>query len=56
MDMLKPEAYSGSSASFVEYGLAFEEFAAADAARATLMHVHNSGVRHLEGRKAQKQK
>jgi alkylation response protein AidB-like acyl-CoA dehydrogenase len=42
MGMLTPEAYGGSGASFVEYCLAIEEFAAADAGFATLMHVHNS--------------
>lgn len=42
MGMLTPEAYGGSGASFIEYCLAIEEFAAADAGFATLMHVHNS--------------
>ena len=42
MGMLTPEVYGGSGASFVEYCLAIEEFAAADAGFATLMHVHNS--------------
>jgi alkylation response protein AidB-like acyl-CoA dehydrogenase len=42
LGMLTPEAYGGSGASFVEYCLAIEEFAAADAGFATLMHVHNS--------------
>ena len=42
MGMLTPEAYGGSGASFVEYCLAIQEFAGADAGFATLMHVHNS--------------
>ena len=42
LGMLIPEAYGGSGASFVEYCLAIEEFAAADAGFATLIHVHNS--------------
>lgn len=36
-----PEEYGGSGASFVEYCLAIEEFAAADAGFATILHVHN---------------
>ncbi len=42
MGMLTPEVHGGSGASFVEYCLAIEAFAAADAGFATLMHVHNS--------------
>ncbi|MET0540905.1 MAG: acyl-CoA dehydrogenase family protein [Variovorax sp.] len=42
MGMLTPEAYGGSGASFVEYCLVIEEFAAVEAGFATLMHVHNS--------------
>ena len=42
MGMLTPEAHGGSGASFVEYCLAIEAFAAADAGFATLLHVHNS--------------
>jgi alkylation response protein AidB-like acyl-CoA dehydrogenase len=42
MGMLVPEEYGGSGASFVEYCLAIEEFAAADAGFATIVHVHNS--------------
>lgn len=42
LGMLVPEEHGGSGASFVEYCLAIEEFAAADAGFATLMHVHNS--------------
>ncbi|MDM0047444.1 acyl-CoA dehydrogenase family protein [Variovorax sp. J22R115] len=42
LGMLTPEAYGGAGVSFVEYCLAIEEFAAADAGFATLMHVHNS--------------
>jgi alkylation response protein AidB-like acyl-CoA dehydrogenase len=36
-----PEQYGGCGASFVEYCLAIEEFAAADAGFATILHVHN---------------
>jgi alkylation response protein AidB-like acyl-CoA dehydrogenase len=36
-----PEEYGGSGASFVEYCLAIEEFGAADAGFATILHVHN---------------
>jgi alkylation response protein AidB-like acyl-CoA dehydrogenase len=42
LGMLVPEEYGGSGASFVEYCLAIEEFAAADTGFATLIHVHNS--------------
>ncbi|WEJ74739.1 acyl-CoA dehydrogenase family protein [Pseudomonas sp. PSE14] len=42
LGMLVPEAYGGSGASFVEYCLAIEEFAAVDTGFATLIHVHNS--------------
>jgi alkylation response protein AidB-like acyl-CoA dehydrogenase len=42
LGMLIPESYGGSGATFVEYCLAIEEFAAADAGFATLIHVHNS--------------
>lgn len=42
LGILVPEAYGGAGASFVEYCLAIEEFAAADAGFATLIHVHNS--------------
>lgn len=42
LGMLVPEAYGGSCASFVEYCLAIEEFAAIDTGFATLIHVHNS--------------
>ncbi|SEB24714.1 acyl-CoA dehydrogenase family protein [Variovorax sp. YR216] len=58
MGMLTPEAHGGSGASFVEYCLAIEAFAAADAGFATLMHVHNS-VGFMIGRagsEAQKRK
>ncbi|AMO22747.1 acyl-CoA dehydrogenase family protein [Ramlibacter solisilvae] len=58
LGMLTPEAYGGSGASFVEYCLAIEEFAAADAGFATLMHVHNSVGFMISkaGTEAQKQK
>ncbi|RJF98527.1 acyl-CoA dehydrogenase family protein [Noviherbaspirillum saxi] len=42
LGMLIPEEYGGAGASFVDYCLAIEEFAAADAGFATLIHVHNS--------------
>lgn len=42
LGMLVPEEYGGAGASFVEYCLAIEEFAAADTGFATLIHVHNS--------------
>src|SRR5262245_32383873 len=42
LGMLIPEEYGGSGASFVEYCLAIEEFAAADAGFATALHVHNT--------------
>jgi alkylation response protein AidB-like acyl-CoA dehydrogenase len=42
LGMLIPEEYGGSGASFVEYCIAIEEFAAADTGFATLIHVHNS--------------
>lgn len=40
--MLISEDFGGSGASFVEYCLALEAIAAADAGVATLLHVHNS--------------
>ncbi|RJF91879.1 acyl-CoA dehydrogenase family protein [Noviherbaspirillum saxi] len=42
LGMLIPEEYGGAGASFVEYCLAIEEFAAVDTGFATLIHVHNS--------------
>jgi len=42
LGMLIPEEYGGAGASFVEYCLAIEAFAAADTGFATLIHVHNS--------------
>jgi alkylation response protein AidB-like acyl-CoA dehydrogenase len=42
LGMLTPQEYGGSAASVVEYCLAIEEFAAADAGFATTIHVHNS--------------
>lgn len=47
LGMRVPEAYGGPGASFVEYCLAIEEFAAADAGVATIMHVHNSSCNRL---------
>lgn len=53
-----PEEYGGSGASFVEYCLAIEEFAAADAGFATILHVHNGMGDMLArfGTQAQKRK
>jgi len=42
LGMLIPEEYGGAGASFIDYCLAIEAFAAADAGFATLIHVHNS--------------
>jgi alkylation response protein AidB-like acyl-CoA dehydrogenase len=58
LGMLVPEQYGGSGASFVDYCLAIEEFAAADAGFATLIHVHNSVGFAIakNGTEAQKQK
>jgi alkylation response protein AidB-like acyl-CoA dehydrogenase len=42
LGMLVPQELGGAGASFVEYCLAIEEFAAADAGFATLIHVHNT--------------
>jgi alkylation response protein AidB-like acyl-CoA dehydrogenase len=42
LGMLIPQTYGGSGATFVEYVMALEAFAAADAGFATLIHVHNS--------------
>lgn len=42
LGMLVPEDYGGSGASFVEYILAIQEFAAADAGFATITLVHNT--------------
>lgn len=41
LGMLIPEEYGGAGATFVEYCLAIEELAAADAGFATIVHVHN---------------
>lgn len=41
LGMHVPGEYGGSGLSFVEYILAIEEFAAADAGFATILHVHN---------------
>lgn len=42
MGMHVPEEFGGSGASFVEYCLALEAIAGADAGVATIVHVHNS--------------
>lgn len=41
LGMHVPEEFGGSAATFPEYCLAIEEFAAADAGFATILHVHN---------------
>ncbi|MBD9634647.1 acyl-CoA dehydrogenase family protein [Pseudomonas sp. PDM19] len=53
-----PEEYGGSAMSFPEYVLAIEEFAAADAGFATILHVHNGLADMLcrYGTQAQKNK
>jgi alkylation response protein AidB-like acyl-CoA dehydrogenase len=58
LGMLIPEAYGGSGATFVEYCLAIEELAAADAGFATLVHVHNGTAMTIvkEGTEAQKRR
>jgi alkylation response protein AidB-like acyl-CoA dehydrogenase len=58
LGMLVPAQYGGSGATFVEYCLAIEEFAAADAGFATLIHVHNSTALSIvnAGTDAQKQR
>jgi alkylation response protein AidB-like acyl-CoA dehydrogenase len=58
LGMRLPASYGGSDATFVEYCLAIEEFAAADAGFATLLHVHNSLAHMLsvEGTEQQKQR
>ncbi|UVE19551.1 acyl-CoA dehydrogenase family protein [Pseudomonas sp. LS44] len=58
LGMLIPEEYGGAGLSFVEYCLAIEEFAAADAGFATLIHVHNSAGMSIAklGSEAQKRK
>lgn len=42
LGILIPEAYGGSGSSFVEYCLAIEAIAEADAGVATILHVHNA--------------
>lgn len=42
MGIMIPEEFGGSASSFVEYCLAIEAIAAADAGVATIVHVHNS--------------
>lgn len=58
LGMHVPEEYGGSAATFPEYCLAIEEFAAADAGFATILHVHNglAGVVAHAGSEAQKRK
>jgi alkylation response protein AidB-like acyl-CoA dehydrogenase len=56
LGMLIPTEYGGSGASFVEYCLAVEAFAAVDAGFATILHVHNAmgGMLATGGNEAQK--
>lgn len=56
LGMLVPEEYGGSGASFVEYCLAIQEFSAADAGFATIVHVHNSLGLTLAGAGNEEQK
>lgn len=56
LGMLVPEEYGGSGASFVEYCLAIEAFAAADGGFATIVHVHNSLGLTLAGAASEEQK
>jgi len=58
LGMLIPEEYGGSGATFVEYCLAIEELAAADAGFATLVHVHNGTAMGIvkAGTEAQKRR
>ncbi|MBN3755610.1 acyl-CoA dehydrogenase [Paraburkholderia sp. Tr-20389] len=58
LGMHVPEEYGGSAATFPEYCLAIEEFAAADAGFATIVHVHNglAGAVAQGGTEAQKRK
>lgn len=53
-----PEEFGGSAATFPEYCLAIEAFAAADAGFATILHVHNglAGCVAHAGTEAQKRK
>ncbi|MEM5429230.1 acyl-CoA dehydrogenase family protein [Cupriavidus oxalaticus] len=53
-----PEEYGGSKSTFTEYCLALEEFAAADAGFATIIHVHNGmgGKLARYGTEAQKRR
>ncbi len=58
LGMHVPEEYGGSGATFPEYCLAIEAFAAADAGFATILHVHNglAGCVAQAGTEAQKRK
>lgn len=58
LGMHVPEEYGGSAATFPEYCLAIEAFAAADAGFATIVHVHNglSGALAQGGTEAQKRR
>ncbi len=58
LGMHVPEAWGGSKLGFVEYCLAIEEFAAADAGFATIVHVHNGmgDWLHRFGTEAQKRR
>ncbi|RJF91887.1 acyl-CoA dehydrogenase family protein [Noviherbaspirillum saxi] len=56
LGMHVPEEFGGSGLSFVEYCLAIEEFAYADAGFATILHVHNgmADMVHRVGTEEQK--
>jgi alkylation response protein AidB-like acyl-CoA dehydrogenase len=58
LGMHVPEEYGGIKVSFAEYCLAIEEFAAVDAAFATILHVHNGmgDLLNRTGTDAQKRK
>lgn len=58
LGMHVPAEYGGSALTFPEYCLAIEEFAAADAGFATILHVHNglAGCVAQAGTEAQKRK
>ncbi|CAD6551124.1 Acyl-CoA dehydrogenase [Paraburkholderia kirstenboschensis] len=58
LGMLAPEAHGGSGATFVEYCLAIEELAVADAGFATVVHVHNTiiGLIAAQGTEEQKRR
>src|SRR5262249_54086114 len=56
LGMRVPHEYGGAGASFVEYCLAIEQFAAADAGVATILHVHNGMCNKLVASGTEEQK